>query len=1802
MKVVKFCKVFLTLLFFCIFFNSCNSQIKMESTPTISGNIMVPGNSGLELKGLWVKVVDDNTLNVSKIVQTDADGNFKVNGLSDKTTYTLYFSSNRPSDLNTSRSVIDDSKLIKAYANKKEEVRAIKSINDVGVVMLRPTGFIRGKVTLDGVDANMNYGISVYIPGTSYIALTSEDGSYTISGIPQGFYKVRYEKSGYSSVLSEQFTLATGAEDLETNPSVSLPEKVLIGNYGTVLGNIYLDGFDDCSGVVIKVERQDKPGSKTTVSSEDGSFSIYELDPGTYKAIASYAGYSSVCSKEFVVESSKTTIIEDKLCLYKNVGTIIGNVILSEKSSHEGISVLIQNDDKSLSYSTTTDMEGNFSKIVKAGTYNITCSYSGYISKEVNQILIAKNQTIPVEDVTLVSKYGSVSGNISQGNVNITIIPNGETTPIANTLSGENGDFRFNNIEIGSYSIVFNKIGFIEKSLSNFYVVNGNETKLDKMSLTPSSGVISGNVLLSGQTDNSGVLVTATLVKDPTKYYTTTSISDGSYKLLNVDEGGYSITLKKDGFVGDSSKIASVSLGSVTSIESVTLNNERVTVNGYAKLDGSVLHEGIIVLMKNLSNSRQYTSTTDRDGKYIINDVVPDVYTIYASKNGYSSTQSNRVTIEPTVDKTVENLFLPIAIRSITGTVDLELSEDNSGALITATNVVTPEKIYSAISNGDGNFTLAGMVAGEYNISITNTGYRSVTKSSINVLSNSSQDLGKIELPIARGTISGYIKLEGRTDYSGVEVILNGTDYKAITDKNGLFNFYVPAGNYPGGVSYSKEDFLSMVHAGTITVLTDSTYAIKDIDTLTATNIPLVKGIVDVRGTNDNSGVKISIENTTFVYETEESGYFQFQHLPVGSYSVRFIRENTPDIVVPLQASPNKEINMSTITMTPNSASISGNISLSSISNYKGVKVSVVTEGESGIVETTTDDGGYFYIGGLLSSGTHNVSFSKEGWESKSLKVSNLSPLENRDITKNSPIELVDFINPVLSSVVINSGANTAADKNVIIHLSAEDAGSKLYKMQITNRIEDFDRTVEMMDYKSSFNWILEPDNGTKNVYVKVYDTAGNSSSIQSATIQLTDQKTEVSNILSGDKLHWTAEKSPYLVTGNVLVESGTELTIDPGVDIQFIGPYYIQVGGTLTAIGDDDNRIKFYGIEDGVDAWRGIRFVNNTEVKYEIDHWQLSYISGSRLSYCDILNSCDGLGGSVYVDNSNIETKYQALGKSKYEKNSEENYWNIYIENSYRYSGVIEQSNISGACFIDEAIIFNNHIDLNSKAHDIESINLRKPNSESPKLTLNGSTSLMFGNILLNGYMYLNFIDYYDDYDSKFNIINNEFINVDGYISVKNIFANNSLDSSSIYFPITLQSNHHERSISNNSFKSNEYITNRFVYEYNDMKSSQIKELGNYFSNIEGENYIVNNYGNNKDLPLTYFNNNYWGERNTFELENSEYNKNMSFIQDYYDDFTKTKIDYSGFSSHRFEHAGYQGDKFVDFEVKGDITTKTLINDDYSMDKNDTIVSLTFENITVNELDEFRFSFNLNDLSESDYSGEWRDISNGIFTISSEDTDYSAEYAFVQVKDIQGNISGIQRILVDQQFLSERGNRVFYDKGDASEGWRYLEMAPNDLIVNNEIPTCIIPESGSINSSFCFGYLIKSNSSEMIGTSTDIGQGENNTNKIVESLGTQAYMNYDIYNKTILDVYAAKLCYDLVFQDKNDWFLPSRDELKIIGEYNCLNNGIYKTYWSSSEKTNIEVYSLVVSGQVYHDISLAGKGCGLFVRPVRSF
>jgi uncharacterized repeat protein (TIGR02543 family) len=180
-------------------------------------------------------------------------------------------------------------------------------------------------------------------------------------------------------------------------------------------------------------------------------------------------------------------------------------------------------------------------------------------------------------------------------------------------------------------------------------------------------------------------------------------------------------------------------------------------------------------------------------------------------------------------------------------------------------------------------------------------------------------------------------------------------------------------------------------------------------------------------------------------------------------------------------------------------------------------------------------------------------------------------------------------------------------------------------------------------------------------------------------------------------------------------------------------------------------------------------------------------------------------------------------------------------------------------------------------------------------------------------------------------------------------------------------------------------------------------------------------------------------------------------------------------------------------------------------------------------------------------------------------------------------------------QWKPSAANDGLYDYGDTGPAgglifaksydsvlkrWTYFEAAPVDQSVG-------VPWKG-------WGSVVE-------GTHRWLGAGKDNTDKIIDSLGR-------------IGSYAAYVCRDYSLNGYSDWFLPSKDELRLMYwelKRNNLGNFAAANYWTSTH-AEAEVgfaYSYTaysgnfgVSAEKYNPDALTSKLYSLRVRAARSF
>jgi subtilisin family serine protease len=114
-----------------------------------------------------------------------------------------------------------------------------------------------------------------------------------------------------------------------------------------------------------------------------------------------------------------------------------------------------------------------------------------------------------------------------------------------------------------------------------------------------------------------------------------------------------------------------------------------------------------------------------------------------------------------------------------------------------------------------------------------------------------------------------------------------------------------------------------------------------------------------------------------------------------------------------------------------------------------------------------------------------------------------------------------------------------------------------------------------------------------------------------------TQRGIEISGIIREDRT--LTNDYLYIVTGNVLVDTGVTLTIEPGTRLQFDPGWYLRIDGCLVAIGTENSMIVFTSNEQNPAPgdWAGIRFTDSSvDAEFDADG---NYVSGSIIKYAEI-------------------------------------------------------------------------------------------------------------------------------------------------------------------------------------------------------------------------------------------------------------------------------------------------------------------------------------------------------------------------------------------------------------------------------------------------------------------------------------------------------------------------------------------------------------------------------------------------------
>ncbi len=563
------------------------------------------------------------------------------------------------------------------------------------------------KILIDcsGLDVDFGYSLS---------AITADDGSFIITGLPSGKFRINAGKIAYFSEYYNDVRDPASATPVEVvAPNITQGIDFTLNKRGSISGRITRssDGAPIAGAeVTAEIAGEQRYPQRTARSQDDGSFVIDGLADGSYSVSAITPGYL----KEYydgITEDSDESKAKARLVsvtinadtpdinfALKKGGSISGCVYkLDGKTPLEGAGVYASSDpsDHKLysSGSTKSDADGSYTIAgLPSGKYQVHAGKPGlvteyykddYIGHSASSIVVAAPETTQNIDFYL-GTYGSISGRITSADGG-TPIAGAEVKTENHTgktvYSRSDGSYVIEGLEPGDYRMSAVAPGYIRK---NNYEIISRPVYVNVSANTPNvdfalekGGSISGRVYKGdGKTLLARMPITAQL-KGSYYHKDTESGLDGSYTIADLPAGDYLVAAKFSSgqveyYGGTLDKslaptIHVVELGHTSSIDFVLA--DAGSISGKVMYSNGRPAEGVHI---RADYSGAFSSSTRAvvDGTYTINGLRPGQYKVIVHGfNGrtvyYRNTTSDysAVLVEVTSNSNTQNIDIDLGIQ-----------------------------------------------------------------------------------------------------------------------------------------------------------------------------------------------------------------------------------------------------------------------------------------------------------------------------------------------------------------------------------------------------------------------------------------------------------------------------------------------------------------------------------------------------------------------------------------------------------------------------------------------------------------------------------------------------------------------------------------------------------------------------------------------------------------------------------------------------------------------------------------------------------------------------------------------------------------------------------------------------------------------------------------------------------------------------------------------------------------------------------------------------------------------------------
>ncbi len=789
---------------------------------------------------------------------------------------------------------------------------------------LTPTGSVTGRVQMmvDATTENIP-GAIVYLDGTSYVAVSGLDGTYTISNVPANqSFTVKVVSSKGAATTSPTVTVTPGTSYSAPTIMLAAPDVPT----SVVSGQIAISGVSapdaELAGHMVLLTSQDQT-PLINLTDENGNYSFIVRAGGDYRITPIPEEYDSIPLFQTVnVTLGQNTSPSQTFTLQADQqGQVYffveGSLTKTEKAFDEadeaGVPITLTETGSQRTFATVSIPDGSFNFEVPAGEYELAVG-GGYALETplaVNPFTVSGQHSIPAfnivptRNVVLVQgtiiKTSKVMGESDESGVALILTSADSVTyPSVTDASGNfsffvpngtyelstGGVYQFENHPFGGSPLVV-PLSTAQQTILASPINVAPMGVGQQMALV--QGQISKLAKAFGETDEGGVTLTLTTTDATVVTYSAVSAPDGSFS-FSVPLGEYSFA------VSGSYKLVTDPLsGSPLNVTGdyyfdpieVGPHQEMVQVQGsvakqaYA-FDETDDHSGVnITLSADDASGNVYSAISDVNG-YFSFDIPSGTYKLSIGGNYKLQTTPHPdvVTNDPvtyistpiSVIPSAE-LFNVVGIISKTATVPQDPSGTNPVTVI----LRSADNSYEAITSDNGDFAFK-VKAGTYNIELSGPYVFDTVPAALVI--NADEDYGTLNVSpstmisaVLGGTITpasiGEPFQVRLWDVDNTQFVATTMSTKTLTGYNYRFND-IPQGTYRVIAFPDKNGYFAETPSGSpVTLAAGDSLLTHDLAAVKI--VPLITGLtaagnlVDLVGTDFTGAPPAPAETRAYI-------------------------------------------------------------------------------------------------------------------------------------------------------------------------------------------------------------------------------------------------------------------------------------------------------------------------------------------------------------------------------------------------------------------------------------------------------------------------------------------------------------------------------------------------------------------------------------------------------------------------------------------------------------------------------------------------------------------------------------------------------------------------------------------------------------------------------------------------------------------------------------------------------------------------------------------------------------------------